>query len=1243
MTGLTSHPDRPGYQLVANIADSHVDSRNRWDETLRIDDHIVNELARVRPSLITHSGDLTNRETGIPERQHLTQHVTALAEIAPLIIIKGNHDRFGDLEFLASLRTKHRVIVEQQARVHRVGGFAVAAVAWPDKANLLASIPTNTSKEESDRLAAEALYQILTNLGNQLQEFPEPKILLIHAMVRGSLIGQDQPLIGVPMDVPIETLAQVHANFGVLGHIHLRQCFHYAGVDYVFPGSTHPTNFGEVETKGIVFAEFQDGKYLGYRYHDLPATQLLLIEATFDPTASFPFIFNNAVTREHLDQIVPGTEVRLRYVVAHEYRDVAKRAAQELKAAWESAGAVNVKPEPKQAESTSARLPEIATVRGVREKLSLYWKHLQNEPEPSRATRLLDYASELEQEVAANADTNFSGAVRWNYVRAKGLGEFRDEIFVDFDALGGTLVGLWGTNGAGKSTFAEFLPMGMYRQGPTRGRRGKIGTLANSRDSFLEVGITNGKKLILHHTFDCNTGGTEAAVWDENRKPLWRDTKITTFKKWRERNLPLKSLFYAGPFAAQKGRHHHSTENSDGQTLVDLKPTGRKTLLLRALGIEYYKAMTSIASARANLAKSTADTARTKLEEIIRGGDPAAAEAALQSAELAAATANRELDNAKAALATLVLEITAATELQRRQQLNESRRLELEAQLTRLSETITDVTTRRSNNEAVLSQRDSINAAVARDQILPAEIATKREAEKAAQTASLCADAELLNLQSRLAAANTALTTAQARVTRATFDETLRASIESAVATLEASEAQLKSDETELDSLETFVVGLRQTRLMSIEERVTNLRQGLGTIAAGAAEPQTIATETLRSDDDTVTANNELADALQLSEEKLNETRAAVSTLKAEVVRTRLLAARRSELTAADAERDAAESDAASARATVNSLTSEVAAASSNATALKTAYELCTAERATLEHERTSLAQLTKLAPQLAQADTRITELTRQLDQLTPEADTLIGDLLLLRPPAPPIDIPSRVAADALVELKSKEAETAAGEIVAARTKLELVNASQNRIAELKGEVAAADELHADWARLAADLGPNGLQAMEISAAEPEFNVLLNDLLERCSGSRWRIRFETTRLSHDGKDEIEDCPIIVTDNEKGREDEIETYSGGERVVLEEAISLALTVLSCQHSGAEGSTLVRDETGPALADEFGPMYITMLRRAAEITKASKVIFVSHSRELQQLADVGLLFEKGTVRVVGATDEAMLNAA
>jgi exonuclease SbcC len=184
---------------------------------------------------------------------------------------------------------------------------------------------------------------------------------------------------------------------------------------------------------------------------------------------------------------------------------------------------------------------------------------------------------------------------------------------------------------------------------------------------------------------------------------------------------------------------------------------------------------------------------------------------------------------------------------------------------------------------------------------------------------------------------------------------------------------------------------------------------------------------------------------------------------------------------------------------------------------------------------------------------------------------------------------------------------------------------------EIRDEIAEAEQRHADWARLADDIGPSGIQAMEISAAEPELNELINDLLDRCANSRFNVRFETTRLSSDGKDEIEDCPIIVTDSEKGREAAIETFCGGERVILDEAISLAFTMLSCRHSGAEGSTLVRDETGAALAPEFGPTYVAMLRRAADIIQAAHVVFITHSRELQQLADVQLHFEAGRVRV------------
>jgi ABC-type lipoprotein export system ATPase subunit len=57
--------------------------------------------------------------------------------------------------------------------------------------------------------------------------------------------------------------------------------------------------------------------------------------------------------------------------------------------------------------------------------------------------------------------------------------------------------------------------------------------------------------------------------------------------------------------------------------------------------------------------------------------------------------------------------------------------------------------------------------------------------------------------------------------------------------------------------------------------------------------------------------------------------------------------------------------------------------------------------------------------------------------------------------------------------------------------------------------------------------------------------------------------------------------------------------------------------------------VRDETAGALDRENAAAYITMLRRAAQIIGASKVVFVSHDEETWALADSVLLVRDGRI--------------
>lgn len=60
-------------------------------------------------------------------------------------------------------------------------------------------------------------------------------------------------------------------------------------------------------------------------------------------------------------------------------------------------------------------------------------------------------------------------------------------------------------------------------------------------------------------------------------------------------------------------------------------------------------------------------------------------------------------------------------------------------------------------------------------------------------------------------------------------------------------------------------------------------------------------------------------------------------------------------------------------------------------------------------------------------------------------------------------------------------------------------------------------------------------------------------------------------------------------------------------------------------------LVRDESGAALDPANARAYVAMLRRAAELVGARSVLFVSHSPEVQDLADARIVVEDGKVEV------------
>lgn len=378
---------------VAVVADSHFDETSRFDECVRLHDWIADDMRKRDVQVVLHSGDVFERRSTAKERAAFAAWLEKVTRFADVLIVRGNHDQVGDLPLFAKLKSGKKdfgIAVEEGADMHMVGGVAVGALAWPRRAEMLARAP--------DLDPADALRAVLRGLGERLRAASShsgpdgcPRILLAHAMVRGSVTSTGQPLVGGDMEIGLEDLALAGADFVALGHVHKSQSWAHGGVPIFYPGSPRRTAFGELEDKGYAFLEFKGKWLLNWEHVVIPATPMVLIEASwregsFDITSkAFP----------HAKR-VGGAEVRFRYDVPADERDAAKRVALERRDKMLAEGAVLVKVEEEVIATTRARAPEIATAKTLPEKLRLLWEVRGIEMGKEREERVLGRLAEVE-------------------------------------------------------------------------------------------------------------------------------------------------------------------------------------------------------------------------------------------------------------------------------------------------------------------------------------------------------------------------------------------------------------------------------------------------------------------------------------------------------------------------------------------------------------------------------------------------------------------------------------------------------------------------------------------------------------------------------------------------------------------------------------------------------------------------------------------------------------------------------
>jgi DNA repair exonuclease SbcCD ATPase subunit len=200
----------------------------------------------------------------------------------------------------------------------------------------------------------------------------------------------------------------------------------------------------------------------------------------------------------------------------------------------------------------------------------------------------------------------------------------------------------------------------------------------------------------------------------------------------------------------------------------------------------------------------------------------------------------------------------------------------------------------------------------------------------------------------------------------------------------------------------------------------------------------------------------------------------------------------------------------------------------------------------------------------------------------------------------------------------------------AAASRLEILEARAAELERVRAQIEQINQRLSDLKLIELATGRNGVQVLEISAAGPGISKKINDLLESCYGSRFSVRFETLREKVSSPGEFaEDFDIKISDN--GREDSAAGLSGGEQVWIAAAISLGINIYNAERSPIRWETLWLDETAGGLDAENARAYINMLRKARELGRFHQILFVSHSLEVQSMADACLYFSNGEVHL------------
>lgn len=737
--------------ITALCGDLHTNVPKRSEEARRIAYWIVDDAVARGAHFLGIGGDGVDGPMTERDRDWLIAFSDYAASFMPVLWLMGNHEIELSLRCLRGRQTKCPVIVEEGAGVHVIetaaGPLAVAAVAFPHKAKLLAAVGP-VPGEEADQIAGQALQDIFRGLGVRVTELGLPTVGLFHGTIKGSKIGaDDQPDRPLGLDVDIADLALMNCDFICAPHIHKANQFEWGGVTLAAtPTSPFFADYGEATNfKGYILAEFDPQNPGGmiptrvkWERVSTPAVPMLLLEDRWQGSEWEGTSLISSSTAN-------GADIRFRYHFPADQRKAAVAAAEEQAATLKSWGAVNVVLDPVQTPTTKSRIPALATTVRLEDKIQLYWHAIGFNPSPERGNILIEMLHEIQSEAAAQGiamGTTGRTAPSLKKIRGKGFLKFPEAFELDFTQMEGPLHAIVAPNEMGKSILMGLSGPGVL-YGVT-GNRGSLDDLSISKDSFIEAEFSMGgaEYRLAQMANGKDRKGSVSLI--KNGVAELSKAGRAEYAAWASTNLLPRNVYDA--VICQSGT----------ESVIDMKDGPRVELLLRVLGLEIYEALAEMARKRAASVSTELAGVRQRIEELGEALILASFQDTVRHAKRALQGANEGLHIDTQVLATK-REETAAIQNQRTEYNSlVTRRDELNAQALSLRDRIGQLQGKIEVNRELTAEKDAIEKAVADIAALETDLAAKTKldnelrvsyATEMAKSAQISSEGEALRRQ----------------------------------------------------------------------------------------------------------------------------------------------------------------------------------------------------------------------------------------------------------------------------------------------------------------------------------------------------------------------------------------------------------------------------------------------------------------------------------------------------------------